>query len=525
MTTALTPLQEAALYLLFVPFGFQAIFSAVSAKDLYEIDGNVGTRAAAAKLGAIVTGESNRPSPEPDLLELQSAVGSLAGYVAALWSVVGATLPDGTSDTVDLSQPSTLADVTRFAELLLYAEVGDSVALPDLQKGFKPDELGAWKSPRTYPDPQQPGSTFNTAKVELEVAAHVLNAGVMLASADQGASITFSPRWLAMLDSPSTLGYALSNNPNVLYVHPLAHLGLFVAARLFAKSQLYVANPPPPTPSGQVIQPPPLPPMTITAACLEFGGAHHPHKTHRSGYEMDVAIHNGQIRQLDALVPPAGSSGKVIQAITGGNSNMPANYFDPAQYDWYGKNVTKDALESVAIARSLELSLYLSGCSRVIFNDPWLFLDVFSFLRMGLASWRQVVKAAKQLPPSHFGDNATYLADVRLALVQGHNTHWHVEWGVPHDGAGLISLDTDFLQKWVPVWAALQIERDELTALLTKLLANSNPSDATKQLVQTMVKQINQFYVAGLPSLYKELYEGEHGQNWLNTTPIHSAPS
>ncbi len=511
------PLQQVALYLLAIPLGLQAIYGAVSARDLYEIDGNAGVRAAAVKIGGTISSQTNVAAPSLNLMGL-GAIGSLEAYVGALWSVLGGVLPDPQPE-VNISEDGTTADVLGFSALLVGFETGTQAVSLEMQRGFSPDQLCLWGAPKSA--------------VELAVSQHLQSIG---------SNVVFDPTWLALPNDSTAVGYFVGANSNVLYAHPLAQLCAYVATRLLALSSAYVTPSPAPGESAAGGSGYSLPPVSITAACLEFGGRHPPHKTHRSGYEMDISIHDGLVRALNNVPPPSHAYDQVANAIleldfTAQPSILTPDLFGD-QFDWYGNDPKRDTPAAVATARSLQLSLYLSGCSRVIFNDPWLFVDVYQFLGSGFQLWKNAIHAIQTMNvPKQFGYNTNYLvAPIAngIAFALGHYNHWHCEWAIPHAvNNGPISLAPNFLLSWLPIWISLGIQKNELVDVLDDLLSRNMPAQTSNTGSQSNSPQwsvdiedmktvINGYASNPLLPMYPYLYGGQGavGGKWL-TENIH----
>jgi hypothetical protein len=252
-------LQMGLCHLLVVPFALQAVFAALPAGLLYaEVDGNAGVRAAATKLGSSLKDAYGRELADDDLLGLRTIAGSLEDYVGRLWRALGIDVRNPREEVVRTY--ALLAAQLVDAELRKRAGRG-----PDDRSTFKPDELESW-------DERESDRTFAVPRHLPTVAS--------------GTRLEFVPTWPRIVKSRE---FNVDENPIIMHADPGAQLGVFVACLLYSRAAEYVV------PTDR--KPSALPLPVVTAGCLQFGGAHSPHETHRSGAEADLDL--ADLRNLE----------------------------------------------------------------------------------------------------------------------------------------------------------------------------------------------------------------------------------
>jgi hypothetical protein len=496
-------LHVGACYLLAVPLALQCVLAALSARRLYEIDGNVGVRAAVTKLGSRLVSSTGEDADLDDLLGIRALVGSLEGYTTRLWRSLGVDFRAAREQQV---RPFATA-----AARLVDAELREPVPA-----GLKPDRLETWGE----------SESVNT----LAVATH-------LPTTSTGSRLPFVPTWPQIANRPQ---YTKVAKPIVMHDEPGAQLGLLVASSLYRRAGEFVVE------AGA--QPRVLRPPTVTAACLEYGGAHPPHATHRSGAELDLDL---DLRDLDRFREflPRGLAGagfpvdplqpdaefvvdfqksafhrrwaelleQAIRAREIAPGREPFRTFKLPPFDHYGTfdpaNVEgadnfspRDSAEEVAQARAFCLALLLSGASRILFADPWVFIDAFRRQEIAFRDLAASAESQGVRIPAPFGSRATTRG---ILEPYAHFNHWHAEWKHLPTGMRTRVAGPD-LAVWTPVWKALGIALADLDGLLTAIGGSSNSTiarscDALRARLSRLWRQVD---VRGLDDFFRLIFDG-----------------
>lgn len=348
---------------------------------------------------------------------------------------------------------------------------------------------------------EQNAWSTNADKYQLGVGSHFTNASAT------GSISPVTPQWPLILNSD--LYTPSSEGKNVIYhSDPLSQLCLFVATSIYNRIGSYLV------PTSQLTTQPPGPPVIphIGAACLEFGGHHPPHCTHRSGFEIDVSNvsrsdqASPHIRKLDDpkidKLPKFEFGKNFFIAINPKEKRGRDHFtgFNEKIFDWYGHPAYTDKQQTIATVRGLCLSILLSGATQLMFADPWVFADCYVRLRESFATWRKLYPQVTQLSRiSGVGEDKNYIASpCTPTLLLNHNDHFHARFvlrdHVLRDNGsdcrylGALQDDADFLLKWWPVWVGLGIKQKDLLDFLDKFNQDPNGAKGSSQFHSTVVQ-------------------------------------
>lgn len=492
--------QAAWVRLLVQTFALEALFAALPARELWDfVDGQAGARAAGVKIGGCLQGANGRPAEECDLMSFDRVAVSLEGYVTDLWEAFG----------VNLTAPQQ-PRVRPYAELaftFVIAELGKKGQVP---LGLQADHLADWEQ---------------------------------LPSVAPAARIRFTPTWPMIVEHrphwilhPAT---SEAKKREIMAAEPRAQLGLFVAATLYQRSSPFLF------PAGTK-DPPDNRPITINAGSLEFGGKHFPHDTHRSGTEIDLNIQVEDLRRLgldpalidfarilyaetqyvdgfpylEELVPPKSIWADVFQKALG-RAFCADKITKDEPFDWFQADhrprldffaTPADTAQQVARARAFCLSILLSGATRLLFGDPWVFIDSFRRLDAARAELFRIVAASGAKLPEPFAWPHTGAA---ILEPFGHHDHWHAQWRwIPVKEVPCIVVDVTHygydIPTWMPIWRALGMTVDELLQFLDWSAAEAQAKEPADALAKTRKLIDNDAFrePSDLPDLFQLVYGG-----------------
>lgn len=504
--------QAALVRLLVQNFALQALFSALPARDLWDgVDGHAGARAAAVKLGGCLEGANAKPAAECDLLNIDRVAVSLETYVSDLWGLFGVSL-------LAPAQP-TVRSYAELALVLIDAEMGKKSQVP---AGLQADHLADW--------------------------GHDLSGGP--------AKIRFKPTWPMIVDHPPhwILHPKTSDakKREIMAAEPSVQLGLFVAATLYRRSAPFLVPAAAPKPPDNL-------PITINAGSLEFGGKHFPHDTHRSGTEIDLNIQVQDLRRLGldpALIGLAKvlyPNGEFVDGYPYVEWFVPQNSIwsdifaerlahafcadkitDKPPFDWFQADhaprldfyaTPTDSATNVARARAFCLSILLSGATRLLFGDPWVFIDSFRRLDAARAELSKRTAESGAKVPTPFAWPHTGAA---ILEPFGHHDHWHAQWRwirVPEVACIIDNTRYGYdIPSWMPIWRALGVTVDELLQFLDWSVAEAQAKEPAEALQATRKLVDNDAFrePSPLPDLYQLIYGGnEDADRELRANPSH----
>ena len=422
--------------------------------------------------------------------------GTAGAELAAV--IFGTSIPEASVERAGASLPHGAdpkpADSPRSVQACGLAEVLDS-SLPAQASSFW-DSFGMdWGNPDRYADLASFASVYAALMVcrqqmvnaqslqddasgtswvdDVATKTHLEYPSHFPSGVSSGSLEPIIPQW-APLASSGTFSLDVPSKPDIYYADPLAQLCLLICANVYGSNAQYAYDTA--TASSET---PALAPPHLGAASLEFRGAHSPHLSHRSGFEVDLSnsAPTAGIRKLTKGLPNAPAEAAFAQyfliSISPNASGFPG--WSANLFDWYGKDSSQDTATAVAAVRLLTLCILLSGARQLLFADPWLFTYCFRQLRAGLASWRSA--HGSQLgaiqDSTGLGNDPSYLAapDSR-SLDMKHWNHFHTRFVLVRTGDGTLRDDAQFVARWLPVWIGLGISQDTLNGYLDLLYTN-----------------------------------------------------